>query len=68
MTTTWPSESGAPTFESVLRALFTNPSIRLGDLVYTVRDNEGKGWEGPDVKAWSDAVTAGRRLLGLLRD
>ena len=39
---------------AALRGLMTNPHINLGDLVYDVREREGKGWDGPDVKAWSD--------------
>jgi len=46
-----------------LRALTSNPSISLGDLVYTVREYEGLGWDGPNVKAWSDAVVAAREAL-----
>lgn len=47
----------------ILRALMTNPSLSLGDLVYTVRDRELKGWDGPDVKAWSDAVVAAEKWM-----
>lgn len=33
----------------------------VGDYVYTVRDRELKGWEGPKVLAWSAAsATIGR--------
>lgn len=34
----------------------TQKGIDLGDLIYRVRENEGKGWEGPLVKRWSNAV------------
>jgi hypothetical protein len=30
--------------------------LGVGDMISTVRENEGKGWEGPKVKAWSDAI------------
>lgn len=48
---------------AALVALTTNEHINLGDLVYTVRDNEGLGWEGPAVKAWSDAVMAAKAAI-----
>lgn len=40
----------------VLRRLTTNEYLCLGDLVYDVRESEGKGWDGPWVKAWGQAV------------
>lgn len=40
----------------VLNRLMTNEHIDLGDLVYTVREREGEGWNGPSIKAWSKAV------------
>lgn len=52
---------------SVLRALMTNPHLSLADRVYDVREREGLGWDGPSVKAWSDAVVAAERLLGMRR-
>lgn len=52
---------------TALSALFGNPHLDLGDLVYQVREREGEGWEGASVKAWSDAVTAGRHLLSTQR-
>lgn len=30
-------------------------SEHLGDSVYDVKEREGLGWDGPRVKAWSDA-------------
>lgn len=48
---------------AALRGLLTNPHISLGDLVYTVRDRELQGWDGPAVKAWSDAVMAAEAVL-----
>lgn len=46
-----------------LKALMTNPSIDLGDMIYNVKDREGKGWEGPDVTAWGKALIEARKLL-----
>ena len=48
--------NAAPDLLAALKALTTNPHINLGDLVYKVRESEGEGWDGPQVKAWSDAV------------
>ena len=48
--------SAAPDLLDALKSLTTNPHVNLGDLVYKVRDSEGEGWDGPQVKAWSDAV------------
>lgn len=48
---------------AALRALSTNPHLHLGDLVYKVRDSELQGWDGPSVKAWSDAVVAATKVL-----
>lgn len=42
--------------EDILRRLMTNPHLSLADQTYQVREREGKGWNGPAVKAWSDAV------------
>lgn len=47
----------------ILNLLLNNPSINLGDQIYQVRDNEGKGWNGPNVKAWADAVQKANELL-----
>ena len=46
-----------------LKALATNPSLNLEDRIYDVRDREGQGWDGPDVKQWGDAVTWANKLL-----
>lgn len=46
-----------------LVALMRNPSINLGDQIYDVRESEGKGWDGPNVKAWSDAVAEAEAIL-----
>lgn len=32
-----------------------NKLVPLGDAVYDVREEEGKGWDGPNVVAYSDA-------------
>lgn len=48
---------------AALRALMTHPHIDLGDLVYDVREREGRGWDGPAVIAWSAAVTNARNLM-----
>jgi hypothetical protein len=47
----------------VLRALVNAKHIDLGDLVYSVRESEGEGWDGPAVTAWSEAVTRARKLV-----
>lgn len=47
----------------ILRALMSNPHITLGDLVYDIRERKGLGWDGPALKAWSDAVTAAEKWL-----
>lgn len=49
--------------ETVLRALMTNKHINLGDMIYHVRSAEGHGWDGPWVKAWSNAVKQAEELL-----
>ena len=35
----------------------------LHSLVYDVKGREGEGWDGPSIKAWSDAVTAGQAAI-----
>lgn len=52
-----------PDLLDALKALFSNEHINLVDLVYRVRDLELKGWNGPSVKQWSDAVTAANAAL-----
>lgn len=59
-----PLGQAAPALAKALQALMTNSHVDLGDLVYTVREREGQGWEGPAVKAWSDAVVAAKAALG----
>jgi hypothetical protein len=49
--------------KGVIRALTSNPHVDLGDLVYQVREREGQGWDGPAVKAWSDAVEAAHKAV-----
>lgn len=51
-----PLHAAAPEMLAALKAITSNPYLHLGDLVYNIRDRELKGWEGPAVKAWSDAV------------
>jgi hypothetical protein len=48
---------------AIMRALCTQEHLDLGDLVYVVRDREGQGWEGPAVKAWSEAMIAAFAFL-----
>ena len=55
--------AAAPLMYEALEGLMGNPSIDLGDLVYYVREREGKGWDGPDVNAWSNAVQLARAAL-----
>jgi hypothetical protein len=55
--------AAAPDLLQALQALFSNPHIHLGDLVYMVRDREGEGWDGPAVKQWSDAVMAAETAI-----
>ena len=54
MSTDWNIQG--PCLLAALKALTSNPYVSLGDLVYAVREQEGEGWEGPMVKAWSNAV------------
>jgi len=49
--------------KNTLEALTSNPYLNLGDLVYQVREREGKGWEGPAVVAWSNAIDQARAAL-----
>lgn len=37
----------------------------LGDYVYDIREDEGLGWDGPRVKAWSDGCALATRALAL---
>jgi hypothetical protein len=46
---------------AVLRELFDiHP---LGDFIYTIRECEGKGWEGPLVKRWGAALDRADALI-----
>jgi hypothetical protein len=47
----------------VLRQFFSCKHIDLDYLVYAVRDRELQGWDGPAVKAWSDAMQNARAVL-----
>jgi hypothetical protein len=53
----------APRLYGALKALLSSKHVSLGDLVYQVREREGLGWEGPAVKAWSDAVVEAEAAL-----
>ena len=55
--------AAAPDLLETLVALTNNPHVCLGDLVYQIREREGEGWDGPAVRAWSDAVTKARALI-----
>ena len=46
----------------ILRTL--SEVCNLGDHVYEVREREGKGWDGPLVTKWSDAVVRAKAILG----
>lgn len=46
-----------------LEALFTNKSAALADHFYAVREREGRGWDGPDLKAWGDALAQAKLVL-----
>lgn len=48
---------------TILRALFSNPHADLEGHIYAIRDRELLGWDGPAVKAWSDAVVAAKKWL-----
>ena len=45
----------------VLRVL--DEVVNFDELVYSVRDSEGKGWDGPQVKKCCDAVSQARELI-----
>lgn len=52
-----------PRLLCALVALTTNPHVSLDDLVYTVREREGEGWEGPSVVTWGNAVADAQRAI-----
>lgn len=44
---------------ALVRALRTmNDILNFGDRIYDVREREGMGWEGPQVKAYGDACAS----------
>lgn len=51
-----------------LEAISTNKCVSLSDLIYRVREVEGEGWEGPQVKAWSDAINKIESALSKAKD
>jgi len=52
-----------PRLLEALKSLMTHEHVDLGGLVYEIREREGLGWDGPSVKAWSDAVTEAREAI-----
>lgn len=48
--------SAAPELLDALKMLLSNDHICLEDLVYNIRESEGKGWDGPSVIEWGKAV------------
>lgn len=52
-----------PRLLGALSALLNAEHVSLGDLVYEIREREGQGWDGPAVKAWSDAVTEAKAAV-----
>lgn len=48
--------NGGPAL-NLLRRLATHDHVNLGELVYTVRERELKGWDGPAVQSWSSLIT-----------
>ncbi len=43
-----------------LRGLFEEP---LQDWTYSVREDEGQGWEGPRVKKYSESVDLAEKVI-----
>lgn len=58
-----PIIAAAPEMFEALNALFSNPHVDLGDLVYQIREREGEGWEGAAVKGWSEAITKAKAAI-----
>jgi len=56
----------APRMLAALRAISSNPHLNLGDQIYSIRERELQGFDGPAVKAWSDAVTEIQNILSEL--
>lgn len=48
---------------AIIRGLMESPHADLSAMVYQVRESEGLGWDGPAVKAWSDAYEAARKVI-----
>lgn len=48
--------TAAPDLLQALELLSTNPHLDLGDLVYHIRESEGKGWDGESVTKWNEAI------------
>lgn len=46
-----------PRLLAAIKRLMDHEYIDLGDLIYTVREREGLGWEGPWVEEWGTALT-----------
>ena len=55
--------AASPELLGALGALLNNPHVDLGDLAYQVREREGEGWDGPAVKAWSEAVSQAKAAI-----
>jgi hypothetical protein len=53
--------TATPDYFAAVEVLLNHPNVSLGDLVYVVRERELKGWDGPNVIAWSEAVETLRR-------
>jgi hypothetical protein len=45
----------------ILRELFETG--HLEDHFYAIRENEGQGWEGPQIVRWGKAVEAAKKLM-----
>lgn len=55
--------AAAPDLLEALEMLMGNPHLDLGDLIYKVRDAEGRGWDGPSVTAWSNALEKSKAAI-----
>lgn len=58
-------------FRDLIDRLFNLKHFNLDDATYAVREREGKGWDGPAVKAYSDLIEelkAAKRKNGKLPD
>lgn len=56
-------DAGSAELLAALEALLSNPYLDLDDLAYTVREKEGKGWDGPAASAWAEAVIAAKAAV-----